>query len=325
MMRTRRGVLKGAGGAAALGTFAGCLSAPDDGTGDLERTSYAAFFALEDWVEQLVGDEYEVETPLETGEVGHGWQADFDLQAEIARTDAFVYLDTPSFGWAQDVAAYLADETDVALIDGMDGLEERLLPWDDHDDGDGHDDLGDYDPHVWLDPVLARDVVDTIADGLSNVYPEDAATFEENAEAYASELDRVDEAFRDLVANARLDGAVLAAHDSFRYLEARYGFDLHAPVGVSPDDRPREGEIADTIAFVDDHGIETILYDAFDAPERGVPRLARTILEDSTAEIAEPVTPLAGTLETWREDGLGWVEQMEEINLPAFRKALQAR
>ncbi|MFC7232848.1 metal ABC transporter substrate-binding protein [Saliphagus sp. GCM10025308] len=94
-----------------------------------------------------------------------------------------------------------------------------------------------HDPHVWLDPVLAADVVHTIADGLGEVAPDDADTFEANAEAYAERLAEVDEQFRALVDEADLEVAVLAGHDSFRYLERRYGFELHSPVGVSPTNR----------------------------------------------------------------------------------------
>ncbi|MFC7215255.1 metal ABC transporter substrate-binding protein [Saliphagus sp. GCM10025334] len=181
-----------------------------------------------------------------------------------------------------------------------------------------------HDPHVWLDPVLAADVVHAIADGLAEVAPDDAETFETNAEAYVERLDEVDAKFRALAEDAELEVAVLAGHDSFRYLERRYGFELHSPVGVSPEESPNPGEIAETIELVDEHGIDTILYDPFEVPEGEVPPLAETIVEDSQATETAPLTPVGGTMAEWNERGWGWVEQMEELNLPSLRAALKA-
>ncbi|UTF53388.1 metal ABC transporter substrate-binding protein [Natronosalvus rutilus] len=180
-----------------------------------------------------------------------------------------------------------------------------------------------HDPHVWLDPVLAADVVHAIADGLADVAPDDADTFEANAEAYAERLAEVDEQLRALVDEADLEVAVLAGHDSFRYLERRYGFELHSPVGVSPDESPSAGEIAETIELVDERGIDTILYDPFEVPEGDVPPLAETIVHDSQATETAPLTPVGGTLTEWNDRDWGWVEQMTEVNLPSLRAALE--
>jgi len=37
------------------------------------------------------------------------------------------------------------------------------------------------------------------------------------------------------------------------------------------------------------------------------------------------ITHLSGTLATWQDEGWGYLEQMEEINVPAFREALDAQ
>lgn len=396
---TRRSVLAGAGGLAAL---AGCLSEPggddrDGGEGSDGRSGYAAFFPLWDWSEQVGGDAFGFENPVGVGEPGHGWSPDQGLTREAADTDVFVYLDGPEFAWAQDVAAQLEEDyDDVAVVDAMAGLESELLQWegghdhahdeteghdaengtDDHSHGDGnrshregtharedanhthdenhshehgdhshddgnhsHDDSNHshddgnhtegggasarHDPHVWVDPVLAREMVGTIAEGLGEVDPDNAETYEDNAAEYGERLAGVDEAFEELVASAG-EVAVLAGHDSFRYVEQRYGFELHTPVSASPEESPSASEIAGTIEVIEDEGIDTVLYDPFEAPEGEVPPLAETIVENSPATETAPVTPGAGTTAEWDEEGWGWVEQMEEVTLPSLRQALGA-
>ncbi|QLK25207.1 zinc ABC transporter substrate-binding protein [Natrinema zhouii] len=345
---TRRALLKGGASAVAAGTVAGCLDDIDASSADLE-TGYAAFFTLWDWAEQVSGDVIEFENPVGTGQPGHGWSPGGDLTRDIADAGAFVYFDTPEFSWAQNIAATLETDYDaVTVIDGLEGLDDQLLGWDreaggagghdgashddghEHDDGhnhDGHDhDRSSIDPHVWLDPVLAQDIVDTIASGLADADPDNAETYEENAAAYADELAALDQRFEALVDAADRQTAVFAGHDSFTYLQERYGFELHTPTGVSPQEEPSQDAISATIDLVEEEGIETILYSPFEDRDGEYPPLVNTIIRDSSHEIdAMPITHLSGTLVTWQDEGWGYLEQMEEINVPAFREALDAQ
>ncbi len=342
MKLTRRALVKAGTGAVATGTIAGCLDDIDPASAEIDE-GYAAFFTLWDWADRISGDAIRFENPIGTGEAGHGWQPSGDLTRDVADAGVFVYLDTPEFSWAQDLAATLESDYDaVAVIDGLEGLEDRLLGWNhevetggheghDHDENESHDHEGhdhgdtDHDPHVWLDPVLARAVVDTIATGLADADPDNAETYEENAAAYADDLESLDERFRELVESADRRTAVFAGHDSFTYLQERYGFELHTPVGISPQETPSTGEISETIDLIDDEGIETVLYDPFEAPADEYPQLVETLLRDSNATDAMPLTHLSGTLSRWAEEGWGYREQMEEINLPALREALDAQ
>ncbi|RQG90242.1 zinc ABC transporter substrate-binding protein [Natrarchaeobius halalkaliphilus] len=184
-----------------------------------------------------------------------------------------------------------------------------------------------YDPHVWVDPVIAQDIVRTIADGLADVDPDNATVYEEHAATYTDRLADVDRQFEELVEEASRDVAVLAGHDSFQYIEHRYEFDIHTPVGISPDAAETESDISETIRVVDEHGIDTILYDPFETPnpDEDVPQMVELLLEGTDAEEYAPLTPAEGTTAEWNEQNWGWVEQMEEINIPSLRRALGAR
>ncbi len=459
MDRRRRRLLQAAGGALTTGALAGCLSEPDGESG--ETQGYAAFFALWDWAQAVAGDDVAIENPVETGQMGHGWEPPGDLQRNIASTDVFIYLDTAEFSWAQDFASDFETDTDVHLIDGMAGLESDLLPvnrdveddrepdfdhefdpetvtiadldlydrqtggeiayWHgDHwhgnlpevpldgsagveavfEDDEGRvlplgeneqfqleatvheiaDDIVDiesggdhvvfsgretgttriifelvadgeviwdtsndnislsvveeldesdapefYDPHVWVDPVIAQDIVHTIADGLAELDPDNAALYEANAEEYNDRLESVHEQFQALTDDADRAVAVFAGHDSFQYLEHRYDFELHTPVGISPDEAETAADISGAIDIVQEHDIDTILYDPFETPgDDEPPRMVEVLLENTDAENYAPLSPVEGTTADWEDAGYGWVEQMEEINLPSLRQALGA-
>ncbi|WP_254862697.1 metal ABC transporter solute-binding protein, Zn/Mn family [Halovivax gelatinilyticus] len=461
MELTRRSVLSAAAGTGAASLVAGCLSDPP-GFGSDPEGGYAAFYALWDWAEQVSGDEMSFENPVDVGEMGHGWEPSASLPADVAQSAAFIYLDTPEFSWAQDLARELeTDHEDVALIDVMEGLEPQLLVMDE-DDGadreadpesafdpehltvddfdvydtrsgerimywhDGHwhggvpsievdssvtvepvvidesdrvlpldddsafeldavvadgaqegivdieasdgritfsgtnkgltriyyrvlhdgsviwdtsNDLASvevvaeleatdrpsfYDPHVWVDPVLAEQMVETIADGLSEVDPDNEGTYRENAEDYQSRVADVHDQFKALETEATRDVALFIGHDSFGYIDARYDFDIHTSVGISADADETGADVAELVELIETHDIETVLYDPFETPnpDTDVPDAVEVILESSEATNYEPLTPVEGTTPEWNDAGYGWVEQMEQVNLPSLRKAL---
>jgi zinc transport system substrate-binding protein len=100
---------------------------------------------------------------------------------------------------------------------------------DDHDEDDGHDahghdahDHGEFDPHAWGDPDIAQVWLGHIATALSEIDPDNAATYLANAEAAQANI-----ASLDATLTARL--TLLAGknyilpHDGYQYFEVHYG------------------------------------------------------------------------------------------------------
>ena len=110
MRLTRRSLLVTAGTATATSTISGCLDAPLSTDDKSEYSGSAAFFALQDWGNQVAGDAMEFDTPVEVGEMGHGWDPDGDIVPQIAQNDVFLYLQTPEFQWTIDVADSLSEQ-----------------------------------------------------------------------------------------------------------------------------------------------------------------------------------------------------------------------
>ncbi|THE66304.1 metal ion ABC transporter substrate-binding protein [Salinadaptatus halalkaliphilus] len=190
------------------------------------------------------------------------------------------------------------------------------------DDGHGHDHShGEYDAKFFSDPVLAQRGVETIRDALIEIDPGNESVYAENASAYLEELRTLHEAFESALADREHDHVVLAGHDSFQYLGERYGFEIHTPVGLSPDDSPSGREIAAAVEFLEEHGIEYVLWDYFDGEELA----AELAAEADTVTDTVMVSPAESVVEEWVEDGYGdYIGQMREINLPAFERALGA-
>lgn len=331
MNPTRRQFLGASAATAAFGA-AGCLDAVGLGDDGTDVDGYAAFFPLWDFAEHVGGGEMSFDEPVGTGRMGHGWSPDASLVPEVASTAVFVYLDNPEFSWAQDVARTLErDHPEVAVVDlfnvgeGEDNHEEDSHDDHEEDGHDGHNHVG-HDPHIWLDPRRAEEMVRTLGEELGEVDPDNQSTFAENAEAFAEEIHGVDERLEAVVEAATLGTAVLVGHNSFQFLANRYGFTLETPVGISPNAAASQEDIGNLLDVIDRRDIDTVLYDPFEAGASGeYPQLVQTVFENSEVEEAEPLTPISGTTEQWKDDDWGWVEQMTEINVPSLEAALNPK
>ncbi|WP_129112929.1 metal ABC transporter solute-binding protein, Zn/Mn family [Halegenticoccus tardaugens] len=194
---------------------------------------------------------------------------------------------------------------------------------DGHDEGDegGHEghDHGSEDPHFWLDPTRAATAVDTIAAGLSEVRADDGSTFADNAEAYTSKLEELDEEFASALENRDRDDVLVAGHNAFQYLGERYDFTVHALTGLAPDSQASPQDVKRAQELIEEHDITHVLAPVFESD-----RAANQLVEETDAEEAVPLTPIPSTTEEWDEKGWGFVDVMREVNLPSLRKALGA-
>ena len=340
---SRRRVLSAASGVGVVGV-AGCL----DGRSEADaagRSAFASFFTLAEFARAVGGEEFAVENPVDPGSHGHEWEPSADLLPTVVDADAFVHLDVSGFQpWAEHVATRLDDDHEqVKLIDALDGID--LIPYDGHDDGhdhahddghdhahdDGHDHAhddgshghshGEYDAKFFTDPVLAQRGVRNVRDGLIEIDPENRNTYRRNAAAYVERLEELHELFSGRLADREHDVVVLAGHDSFQYLAKRYDFEIHTPVGLSPDHDPTPDQLARAVDLVESAGIDCVLWDYFDGPDA-----AELIAAEADHDVETMmVSPGESTTQQWLDAGIGsYVSQLERICLPAFERALGA-
>ena len=140
--------------------------------------------------------------------------------------------------------------------DNHDGHDEHK----DHDDHHDHD-HGDFDPHAWLDPSVAKVWVNAIADALSQADPDNAAIYAVNAADASAELT----ALEDEVA-ASLEGfsdiAYVLPHDGYQYFENRFGLEAQAAIAGIDARTPGPAQIAEIRAQMVDENVVCVFSDA---------------------------------------------------------------
>lgn len=118
--------------------------------------------------------------------------------------------------------------------------EEHAHNEDKHDEH-GH---GAFDAHVWLDPANAKAIVHEIEETLIEADPDNAATYEANAEALMTKLDGLITEVSEDLAPIKDQGFVVF-HDAYQYFEKRFGLSAIGSVTVSPEVMPGAERISD--------------------------------------------------------------------------------
>ena len=160
------------------------------------------------------------------------------------------------------------------------------------------------DPHVWLDPVRMKQVVDAILGGMIEADPDGRAAYTANATAFDLDLDQLDRDFATgLKTCTRKE--IVTSHEAFGHLAARYGLTQEGITGLSPDAEPDPKRLAELIDLVKQKGVTTIFTEDLVSPE-----LAKTLSRETGAttvvlsplEVLTDATPGADYLSVMRDN-----------------------
>ncbi len=270
----------------------------------------AAFYPLQYVAERVAGPHADVDGLTAPGQEPHDLELTIEETARIAQA-ALVVHEAGLQPAVDDAIAQNAagDVLDAAAVVGLQPFDEALHDDGGHDDG-GHDDGGDLDPHFWLDPLRMADLGDAVADALAEVDPDHADDFVANAAALRGDLETLDAAYADGLADCARH-TIVVSHDAFGYL-GTYGVDVAPVAGLSPDAEPTPAVLADLQDLIADEGITTVFGERLASP-----RLTASLAEDAGVRTAV-LDPIEGlTDETADED----YPSLMRANLAALRDA----
>jgi zinc transport system substrate-binding protein len=170
-----------------------------------------------------------------------------------------------------------------------------------------------------MDPLRVRDAVDNVRQGLVDVDSDNEDAYVDNAEAFQSELADLHDRIESTVADGSTGVVLVAGHDSFQYLADRYGIQVEALTNVSPDDRPTTRDIQRAREVIETHDLRYICADPLESQQA-----AEQLVAETDAEAVLPLTAMPGLTDEWSENDWGYVDVMENVNLPTLEDALEA-
>ncbi|MET0726271.1 MAG: metal ABC transporter substrate-binding protein [Leifsonia sp.] len=270
------------------GTAAG---GADDGTGTLRVVATTTQVA--DFTREIAGGSAEVTQLIQPNQSAHSYDPSAADLLALSEADVLVSNGAGLEEWLDD--AVEASGFDGLLIDASTGIRldaehagegehaEDAAP-DDHDHAEN--------PHIWTDPKLAEQMVDTIAHGLAGADADQAAAILANADAYAAKLDALDAWSRENIETIPADERLFVSnHDAFGYFVEAYGIDYVGSVIPSFDDNaePSAAEIDRLVAAITATGTQAVFSEASLSP-----KLADTIAREAHVKVYDGDEALYG-------------------------------
>ncbi|MBW3582120.1 MAG: zinc ABC transporter substrate-binding protein [Euryarchaeota archaeon] len=169
-----------------------------------------------------------------------------------------------------------------------------------HDDGHGH---GNEDPHTWLDPVLHAQTAWRVAAVLMERFPDATEVIQERTRAFVAELEALHASFEETLTDCALD-TIVVSHDAYGHLARRYGFQVAAVAGLSPEVEPDPRTIDRLIRLIDERDIPIVFFE--ESVDDGV---VQRIAEKTGAE-ARVLSPIESLLPEQRAEGADYFSLM---------------
>ena len=295
--------------------FAACGNTNKEADKKEDLTIVTTFYPMYDFTKEIVGDEGNVKLLIPAGTEPHDFEPSAKERAEISDADVFVY-NSSDMEFFVDSLKDSVDSKQTLMIEaakGIDRLESQEA--DEHEESEeGHGHSHEYDPHVWLDPVLAIKEVRTIAEELGEKYPDKKEIFTKNADAYIKKLEALDQKYSDELKDAT-NRTFVTQHAAFAYLANQYDLKQVAISGVSPDQEPTPSRLAELKEFVKKNNIKVIYFE-----ENASSKVAETLSNETGVKL-EVLNPLESLTNEQIKAGENYISVMEK-NLKALKESI---
>ena len=253
----------------------------------------ASFYPLYFFAKEITGDKADVYNLTPAGAEPHDYELTAGDRARIEDSELLILNGGKLEPWGDRVRTALTGSRTRVVAVGGNGA----------------------DPHVWLDPRLAKIQARSILEALVAVDPTAEELFQNNFNLLEGKMDALDREYRATLTNCEKKD-IITTHAAFGYLADEYGLNQIGISGLSPDEEPSSGRLVEIAEFVRKNNIKYIFFETLVSP-----KLAETIAHEVGAETLQ-LNPLEGISDADARNGKNYFTEMEK-NLANLRIALE--
>ena len=262
----------------------------------------ASIYPIADMVQQVGGDHVDVTFVLPAGASPHTFEPKPSLVKKFSSARIFFMIGTGLEFWAKKFIELAGPGlTTVVLSEGV-----SLI----HTAGHHHEDkakhhhenkaehhhtrlaISDHEssvanPHIWLDPVIAKSMVDKITAFLCEVDHQHVRYYKEREQRYLEKLDELDQMIQKTVSTFGIRKYV-SFHASWIYFARHYGIEAVGVIEAAPGRNPTPIQIKNIVAMIKKYHIRAV----FAEPQLN-PRAAEIIAREAEVNVLL-LDPLGG-------------------------------
>ncbi|MGB7595726.1 MAG: metal ABC transporter substrate-binding protein [Erysipelotrichaceae bacterium] len=270
--------------------LSGCTVTPP--TGKLQVV--VSVYVLEEFTKRIGGDLIQVTNIVPPGIEPHDFELSAQDRIKLQNADVLLTIGVGFENWLNEVAPKLTKTLVVKTGEGVASDPN--------------------DPHVWLDPNLAKLMAVKIRDALIQVDPQNKTTYHANTQTLIAELSALDALYRTTLAN-RVRDIFISSHNAFSYLAKAYGLHQEAIAGANPETDVSAMRVREIITLINTQHIPVVFSEAFLDP-----KIAEAIAKETSASVMTLV-PVENLSAVERKNGETYFSLMKK-NLYALYTAL---
>lgn len=264
-----------------------------------ETIVYATFYPYYEFASGVVGDVAKTQQLTPSGIEIHDWEPSLQDMIRMRSAAALVYSNSS----LEPYVDKLADVDELANVTFIESSPYEPM-------ADSRNSI----PHSWLDPVDVISQVRVIQDRLADADPDNAQTYELNADRYVAELEQLDAEFVDGLSECKYN-TIITLHNAFESLADRYElkiFAITASNNLEANAEPSTSDLVRMIEYARDSGAYAIFSD-----ELTDSRYEKSIAEELGIDVIA-----LGTLEGLKDgEQSSYFEKMQD-NLDRLREGL---
>lgn len=267
----------------------------------------ASFFPIYEFVKAVGRDKVDLSSLIPIGSEPHNF--DPTIQ-DIQKADLANLL---VYNGASMEEPWIHKLTPKNTVDSSKGI--NLLP-----NQNDPDIKGPNDPHIWLNPVFAKQQVQNIRDGLGKIDPKNAAYYKQNAQNFIGQLDKLDAAFRGNLSSSNcVKRDFIAFHRAFTYFANQYGLTQRSIQGLTPQGEVLPQKLVEVVNLAKNLGLKVIYSeDLID------PRSSQAIAEQIPGSKVMVLSPIEGIKAEEQKTGIGYLDKMYQ-DMAALKLGLQCK
>ena len=125
---------------------------------------------------------------------------------------------------------------------------------DDHDDHEGHH-HGEFDPHIWLDPINAKIILNEMVEHLIENDAKNASTYKSNLDKALKDIDKLT---MEVMTELNQSTSSIVFHDAYQYFEERFNVNVLGAFTVNTDVMPGAEQLAEIREIIEHDKVSCI-------------------------------------------------------------------
>jgi zinc transport system substrate-binding protein len=244
----------------------------------------ASIFPVGDMVREVGGDRVTVQVLLPPGASPHVFEPTPGMAREISKAGLFFEVGAGLDFWAEKLVKGVEPNIRVVVLSkGMKLLKEE---------GEHGHEHGGANPHVWLDPVLAMEMVKKIQKVLAETDPTGAEIYRKRGADYIAKLKILDAEIRKTVSTFSIK-SFISFHPAWDYFAMRYGLKDAGVIEESPGEEPAPRKLESIVKAIRHYHIRAV----FAEPQLN-PKVADVIAHEAGVKVVmlDPIGGLPGRM-----------------------------